>query len=240
MFPVAIRDSSERRRMKWWGFRLDVVTDEPFWKALLKYRAKKDREYGWATWHQGNAEHSLVSSNVEAQDFPRAGDGLYKWKPLSRQLPIIDLDKPHRYIPTSDGHAHLYLETETSRWRWWLLMLGLYVSGNIEKGFFWWSLRRGGNFVRQPGAFKPKPVEEVEVREPQPEDVLTRDFDYSWPVVSTLEEIMDGKADAIVDELLKDMHGRAGLGDTWDWVPPEIQTEIRNEWIKKVEDRLNG
>lgn len=122
-------------RTYWKGFRLDYVSDDPFWKALLKYSHQADRQ------RAGQRDANLVSSNVR--------------KTRSRQLPIIDLDCPHEYIETSPGHSHLFLNTETTRPRWWLLMVGLYATGNIEKGFFYWSLRRGANFVRVPGTYKP-------------------------------------------------------------------------------------
>lgn len=72
-----------------------------------------------------------------------------------RHAPIIDLDFPHRYVPSStEGHAHLYLDVPVSRWRWIVLMWGLYMGGVIQKGYFWWSIRRGANFARTPWAKK--------------------------------------------------------------------------------------
>lgn len=162
------------RRMTWWAYRLDYVEKGvPLWKALLRYKASEDREEAWATWHTRDEPypeyHSLVSSNVQDRVHPN-DDGFYKWKNTRKHMPIIDLDVPHEYVQTSYDaekgiqHAHLYLNTPISRWRWWALMVGLYVSGNIEKGFFWWSLRRGGNFVRPKGVKKPEmPQAEAQV-----------------------------------------------------------------------------
>ena len=116
-------------RTKWHGFKLDYVADEPFWKSLLKYRAYKDRRLA-----RSDDDTNLISSHTDILE--------------KTHLPVIDLDMPHRYVETSPGHAHLYLETETKRWRMIVLLIGLYLTGNIEKGFFYWSLRRGGTFVR--------------------------------------------------------------------------------------------
>lgn len=108
--------------------------DEPLLVSLWKYDLHDDRH---RVEKRSNA--NLVSSVTR--------EGM--------QVPIIDLDYPHAYIPSaSPGHGHLYLNVPISRWRWWVLMIGLRVGGVIEKGFFVWSLRRGGNFTRLPGAVK--------------------------------------------------------------------------------------
>ncbi len=125
-------------RTKWHGFKLDYVADEPFWKSLLKYRAYKDRRLA-----RSEEDANLISSHTDILE--------------KTHLPVIDLDMPHRYVETSPGHAHLYLETETKRWRMIILLIGLYLTGNIEKGFFYWSLRRGGTFVRPEGVKKETP-----------------------------------------------------------------------------------
>lgn len=97
--------------------------------SLLKYRQYADR-------HPAELDANVVSSNVYAN--------------RRRQLPIVDLDFPHEYVPsTNEGHAHLYLNVEIPYWRWVILNWGLYMGGVIEKGYFIWSLRRGGNFVRR-------------------------------------------------------------------------------------------
>lgn len=103
------------------------IADEPLALSLLKYNLKKDR--------QEDPMGNLVSS--------RTDDG--------KQMPILDLDFPHKIIPsTHDGHSHLYLDVPISRLRWTVLMCALYYAGVIEMGFFVWSIRRGGNFVRSP------------------------------------------------------------------------------------------
>lgn len=123
------------QRTMWHGYHLDYVADEPFWKSLLKYRHKTDRRLAYG------------------DDINLVGSRTTDW--YSRQhLPIIDLDLPHRYVETSEGHAHLYLETPTKKWRLRVLLIGLYLTGNIEKGFFWWSMRRGATFVRPEGVRK--------------------------------------------------------------------------------------
>lgn len=70
-------------------------------------------------------------------------------------LPILDLDVEHRYErSTTEGHAHLYLDRPIPTWRWVILMWGLRVGKVSDKGFFAWSLRRRGNFVRLPSVRK--------------------------------------------------------------------------------------
>lgn len=108
--------------------------DEPFLCSLVKFRLHKNRYMV-----DSPSYANLISSKS------RSGT----------QRPIIDLDFPHAYVPSStDGHAHLYLNQEISRWRWFVLMVGLYIGGVIDKGGFWWTLRRGSNFVRLPGVDK--------------------------------------------------------------------------------------
>lgn len=118
-------------RMYWQANTLNVV-DEPLFLSLIKYDMKKDRV--------PDPEGNLISSHVE-------GTNLH--------APIIDLDFPHRYIKsTSDGHGHLYIDVPMSKLRLILLLVGLRIAGVIEMGNFWWSLRRGGTFVRRPGVRK--------------------------------------------------------------------------------------
>lgn len=101
------------------------------WEALIKYRTTDDRVV--------DPCGDLIGSRTRNR----------------RHLPILDLDAPHRYVPSSTpGHAHLYLDVEISNARWLVLMFGLYASGVIERGFFWWSMRRGQNFARKSGVLK--------------------------------------------------------------------------------------
>lgn len=135
-FPAHKMHTVERVR---WRADLHPGKDEPLFLSLLKYRMRKDRQPEWT----GN----LVSSHV---------DGYTGW-----HLPIIDLDIDHEYVAsTSDGHAHLYLNWPVKWWRCVLLLIGLRAAGVIEQGNFWWSLRRGGMFVRRPRVRK-TPDEEL-------------------------------------------------------------------------------
>lgn len=128
----------ELPRKTWHVDHLDIV-DEPMILSLVKYRQYEDRQ-------PSADDANVVSSNL----------------PDGKHAPIIDLDFPHTYVPsTSDGHAHLYLDVPVSRWRFWALNLGLYLGGVIEKGYFVWSIRRGGNFVRRPGVHKTTAEENV-------------------------------------------------------------------------------
>jgi hypothetical protein len=118
----------------WWKASvLNYVADEPLLVSLVKYVQAKDRH------RTPPGDGNLISS--------KSVSGL--------QMPVIDLDGPHLYLPSStSGHAHLYLNVEIPRWRWWVLMWGLYMGKVIDLGYFVWSLRRGANFVRAPGVAK--------------------------------------------------------------------------------------
>ncbi len=116
------------RRLTYFGFKLNhVQKGMPLLVSFLKYRAKNDRVK--EIYQESNLISSLTTSG--------------------KHKPIIDLDDPHIYKSSSTlGHGHLFLNIEIGRIRWWVLMCGLYVGKVIEPGFFWWSLRRGANFVR--------------------------------------------------------------------------------------------
>jgi hypothetical protein len=119
-------------RQTWHVDHLEFV-DERLISALVKYRQYEDRQ---PTAQDAN----VVSSHIIG---------------TSKHAPILDLDFPHRYVPsTTPGHAHLYLDVPISRWRLFILLWGLYVGGVIEKGTFYWSLRRGGTFMRREGVKK--------------------------------------------------------------------------------------
>lgn len=110
----------------WWRVDTFRGPDEPLLLALIKYRKS-------ARYRTLSTRANLVSSLSD--------DG--------KQYPIIDLDIPHHIRPSSrEGHSHLYLDVPVSKPRWVALMWGLYMAGVIDKGFFWWSLRRGQNFAR--------------------------------------------------------------------------------------------
>jgi hypothetical protein len=128
------------RRKTWRVDHLDIV-DEPMILSLLRYRQYEDRR-------PSDADANVVSSHVLGS---------------AKHAPIIDLDYAHQYRPsTTPGHGHLYLNRPISRWRLWVLLWGLYVGGVIEKGNFWWSLRRGGTFVRRVGVKKTAAEAKVE------------------------------------------------------------------------------
>lgn len=106
----------------------------PLWKALRDYHHGCD--HSWV----GMGENLIASRTAT---------------PGRHHQPIIDLDTPHRIVEsTTPGNHHLYLDTEISSWRWRLLMVALYLAKVIEPGNFWWSMRRGSNFVRPEGQRK--------------------------------------------------------------------------------------
>ena len=118
-------------RVNWHADLLNVV-DEPMILSLLRYDMAADRQI--------DPDGELVSSYL-------LGSKLH--------APIIDLDFPHHYVPsTNGGHGHLYIDTPMSQAKMMFLLWALRVTGVIEQGNFWWSLRRGGTFVRRPGIAK--------------------------------------------------------------------------------------
>lgn len=115
-----------------------VIKDEPLLKSLLQYRLLKDRQPlpPFPEWEE---QANLVSSLT--------WDG--------KQKPILDLDFDHLVVQsTSDGHHHLYINVPMSQLKWRVLIVVLWWTGVIEMGNAVWSLRRGANFVRTPGARK--------------------------------------------------------------------------------------
>jgi hypothetical protein len=121
----------------YWLAKDFIIKDEPLMKSLLEYRQRENRFPVVDTDEQ--LEPNLISSITR--------DG--------KQMPILDLDFPHHIEPsTTPGHSHLYLDVKMSKLQWAILMWALYNAGVVELGFFVWSIRRGGNFVRIPGTSK--------------------------------------------------------------------------------------
>lgn len=70
-------------------------------------------------------------------------------------MPAIDLDVEHGWIQsTTPGHGHLYIDVPMRWWRYAILLYGLRQAGVIERGYFWWAMRRRATFVRRPGVRK--------------------------------------------------------------------------------------
>lgn len=73
----------------------------------------------------------------------------------------VDLPMPEnfRLVPSaSKAHFHLYLNVALSRLQMFRILFALYLLDVLEMGFFYWSLRRRGTFLRRAGV--PKPPEE--------------------------------------------------------------------------------
>ena len=122
-------------RVLWWS-DLRPGADEPLAVSLLHYRMDADR---WPVDEGHEDEANLTSSYLR-------GTKLH--------APILDLDGEHLYVEsTTEGHGHLFLPP-MRRWKMFFILFALYVGGVIEMGNFWWSLRRGGTFVRLPGIQK--------------------------------------------------------------------------------------
>lgn len=110
------------------------IQDEPLLLSLLRYR----RDSRWSVGFQPGAGN-LVSSRTSR----------------GTQMPVLDLDFDHLVVESStEGHHHLFINVEMSYVKWAVLMLVLWWTGVIEMGNAVWSLRRGANFVRNPGTKK--------------------------------------------------------------------------------------
>lgn len=125
--------ADELDRITWQADLLNIV-DEPMVLSLIKYRMDEDR--------QPDTNGNLISSHLQNSTL---------------HAPIIDLDIAHHYFrSSSDGHGHLYIDVPMPRWKMFILLAALRFTGVIEQGNFWWSLRRGGTFVRRPEVLKPE------------------------------------------------------------------------------------
>lgn len=49
---------------------------------------------------------------------------------------------------------------------------------------------------------------------------------------------MKDKAKQLIDDILKDLTDRGGLGDEWYQIDPEIQEEIKAEWTRMARQRM--
>ena len=47
-----------------------------------------------------------------------------------------------------------------------------------------------------------------------------------------------GLKEKIVDEIIKDISDRKGIGDEWDYIDEDIQDEIKEEWQQIVNKEL--
>ena len=43
----------------------------------------------------------------------------------------------------------------------------------------------------------------------------------------------------IINEIIEDIQDRRGLGDEWDNIDKDIQEEIKKEWFKIINKKLN-
>lgn len=126
---------SERTGRTYWRAKDFFITDEPLMASLLKYRQAENRHRVTPGYESPNLISSITT------------DG--------KQMPIIDMDFPHHFLPsTTPGHSHLYIDVKMSKLQWAILMWALYQAGVVELGYFVWSIRRGGNFMRLPGTHK--------------------------------------------------------------------------------------
>jgi len=124
----------EDGRTEWFAPDLKIKS-EPLLVSLAKYRLDEDRRPARSEFA------NLISS--------RTHQGTHK--------PILDLDVPIHLEPsTTPGHHHLYIDVEMSWWRYAAMLTGLYLAGVIEMGFYVWSIRRKGTWVRKPEVRKGK------------------------------------------------------------------------------------
>lgn len=120
-------------RTFWYAPKL-TIKDEPLIKSLITYRQDEDR---WQVVDPSDA--NLISSLTDA----------------GTHMPILDLDFPHHFVEsTTEGHTHLFIDVEMSRFKLTVLMFALWYAGVVEMGHAVWTIRRGASFVRLPGLAK--------------------------------------------------------------------------------------
>jgi len=69
--------------------------------------------------------------------------------------PMLDLDIPHRLIPSSTpGHSHLYIDVLISKRKYGLLLQALWDAGIIQRGILDQFDTHGATFLRLPDVKK--------------------------------------------------------------------------------------
>jgi len=82
---------------------------------------------------------------------PAYADVVTSTLPDGRHAPVLDLDLPHRLVPsTTEGHSHLYLDVAMSWRRYKRLLKALAKAGVLEPGFVEASLYRRHTAARMP------------------------------------------------------------------------------------------
>lgn len=104
----------------------------------------------------GSAEYGetdTVFVSEDAANLVTSATGRGDW-----HLPVLDLDVPHRYVPSStEGHGHLYLDTPLPWDAYVKLLRALSEAGILEYGYVDASIEKGATMVRKPGVLKPAP-----------------------------------------------------------------------------------
>lgn len=113
------------------------VVDRTYWKIDMGAHYDEDRGVRVERPEDANCVSSLLKGE----------DG---W-----QAPVLDLDVPHTYVPSSTpGHGHLLIDVPMSQERWSKLMTALMDAGILEAGYVESALRRGHAELRLPGVVK--------------------------------------------------------------------------------------
>jgi len=82
---------------------------------------------------------------------PADADVVTSLLPDGRHAPVLDLDLPHRLVPsTTQGHSHLYLDVPMSWRRYKRLLKALAKAGILEQGYVAVSLYRQHTAVWMP------------------------------------------------------------------------------------------
>jgi hypothetical protein len=89
---------------------------------------------------------------------PADADLVISLLPDGRHAPVLDLDLPHRLVPsTTEGHSHLYLDVPMSWRQYKRLLKALAKAGVLEQGYVEASLYRRHTAVRMPWVKKAAP-----------------------------------------------------------------------------------
>jgi hypothetical protein len=105
----------------------------------------------WIKWDMFGGEERRLCPPADA-------DVVISLLPDGRHAPVLDLDLPHRLVPsTTEGHSHLYLDVPMSWRQYKRLLKALAKAGVLEQGYVEASLYRRHTAARMPWVKKAAP-----------------------------------------------------------------------------------
>jgi hypothetical protein len=120
---------------------------------------------GRGYWHCPNLDNKKSSGDTDGPDteFREPAELASEANLISskcidgRHRPILDLDIPARYVPSSTaGHGHLYIDHPLTWEQYEQVLIVLGEVGILEKGYVGAAIRREATFVRPEWVRKPE------------------------------------------------------------------------------------